>query len=80
MSILKFEFREAIHRLHTENGRLGEARSEITVQQMEAMAIEFRDLLGEAGVVSLAEVTVAHCGRYIYGSIARGDFRLITPW
>jgi hypothetical protein len=72
MSMLDYEFREALRRLRAEDGRLGEARKEVTVRQMEAMALEFRDLLVEAGVVSLADVNEIHCGRYIYGVTARG--------
>ena len=74
MSILDDEFREAMRRLRTEKGRLGEVRSEVTVRQMETMTLEFREVLAEAGVASLAEVTAAHCGRYIYGLTARGGF------
>lgn len=69
MSILDDEFGEAMRCLRTERGRLGEVRSEVTVRQMETMALEFRGLLVEAGVVSLAGVTATHCGiRFSTGS------------
>lgn len=74
MSTLDDEFHKAIRRLRKGTGRLGETRSEATVRQMEAMALEFRDLLVEAGVTSLTEVTAVHCGAYIYRRTARGDY------